>query len=193
MNDTIQIHLKCAQEIFEDYFSGIWTSAPKIQFRYILDTITGKGWYNSNLLSNTHIFAICFLMKPSAHRVNLRWKKFPNFRQNLSTFIRGWQLLVVGVTWSVGGWQLGCPGHCPCSVQASLGVFWWPPLFSPGHMVCLGIQIYSKMQVKYLPDTVKHNTLQIHLKRQQHIKDVSHYSHSKLAFRYSHQKWQIIL
>ncbi len=30
----------------------------------------------------------------------------------------------------VGGWQLGCPGHCPCSVQASLGVFWWPPWFS---------------------------------------------------------------
>ncbi len=27
----------------------------------------------------------------------------------------------------VGGWQLGCPGRCPYSVQASLGVFWWPP------------------------------------------------------------------
>ncbi len=23
----------------------------------------------------------------------------------------------------VGGWQLGCPGRCPCSVQASLGGF----------------------------------------------------------------------
>ncbi len=28
----------------------------------------------------------------------------------------------------VGEWQLGC--RCPCSVQASLGVFWWPPWFS---------------------------------------------------------------
>ena len=31
-------------------------------------------------------------MKHSAHTVKLRWKKFPNFRQNLSAFVRGWQL-----------------------------------------------------------------------------------------------------
>ncbi len=38
-------------------------------------------------------------MKHSTHRVKLWWKKFPNFRQNLSAFVRGWQLVAVG-TWS---------------------------------------------------------------------------------------------
>ncbi len=42
------------------------------------------------------IHSIFFLTKHSAHRVKLWWKKFPNFRRNLSAFVRGWQLVAVG-------------------------------------------------------------------------------------------------
>ncbi len=43
------------------------------------------------------------------HTVKFWWKKFPNFRYNLSAFIRGWQLVAVGVT------------HIKCRQKPSLG------------------------------------------------------------------------
>ena len=40
-----------------------------------------------------------FLITHSTHRVKTMVGKFPNFRQNLSAFIRGWQLGAVGGTY----------------------------------------------------------------------------------------------
>ncbi len=40
-----------------------------------------------------------FLMKHSAHRVKLRWKRSRIFSRISSAFVRGWQLVAIGVTW----------------------------------------------------------------------------------------------
>ncbi len=65
-------------------------------------------------------------------------EKFLNFQQNLSGSLRQgmensghWcHMTFLDHVTPVGGWQLGCPGRCRCSVQAPLGVFWWPPWIS---------------------------------------------------------------
>ena len=79
----------------------------------------------------------------------LWWKKFPNFWQNLSAFVRGWQLVAVGVTWPFWIMWHQLVGDS-WGVQAGVPVQSRPPsvgsdglLYSPGHMVflvqCLGL------------------------------------------------------
>ncbi len=71
-------------------------------------------------------------------------EKFPNFWQNLSTFVRGWQLVAVGVTWPfwIMWHQLEDDSW---EVQAGVPVQSRPPLVDsdglldspPGHTACI--------------------------------------------------------
>ncbi len=106
---------------------------------------------NANYKERTKRTGACvlgFLITLSTHWVCLWWK-IPEFsveslclRQGMVTSGRWCHMTLLDQMTPVRGCQVGCPSRCPCSVQAWLGGFRWPPWFS-SWTHCLPCPIFS--------------------------------------------------